>query len=228
MYGAALGVGRVAAPRDPRGTSRAPAHDADDGQTELPGELEVALVVARHGHDGAGAVLHQHVVGDPDRDLLAGGRVDGVAAGEDAGLLPLAHLAGDQVLRRGGLAVRLDRRRAASARDQAVHQRVLGRQHHEGGAEDGVGPGGEDPDRPSLGRVAVGLRRSPATGKSISAPSDRPSQLRCAVVGAVGPVHLRLVVQIGQQPVGVLGDPEEPLLQRPLLHRACRSARTGR
>ena len=68
---------------------------------------------ARHGHDGAGAVLHQHVVGDPDRDPLAGRRVDGVAAGEDAGLLPVAHLAGDQVLRRRGLAVGLHRLRAA-------------------------------------------------------------------------------------------------------------------
>ena len=39
-------------------------HDLDDGQVERLGELAVALVVRRHGHDRAGAVLHQHVVGD--------------------------------------------------------------------------------------------------------------------------------------------------------------------
>ena len=43
----------------------------DDGHAELLGEREVALVVRRHRHDGAGAVGRQHVVGDPDRDLLA-------------------------------------------------------------------------------------------------------------------------------------------------------------
>ena len=62
---------------------RRPRHDR---QVERLGELEVALVVAGDGHDRAGAVAHQHVVGDPDRDRLAVHRVDGVGAGEDAGL----------------------------------------------------------------------------------------------------------------------------------------------
>ena len=42
----------------------------DDVEPEVAGELEVALVVSRHGHDGAGAVGQQHIVGDPDRDRL--------------------------------------------------------------------------------------------------------------------------------------------------------------
>ena len=42
-------------------------------------ELEVALVVRGHRHDRARAVVHQDVVGDPDRDRLAVHRVDGVA-----------------------------------------------------------------------------------------------------------------------------------------------------
>ena len=58
-----------------------------DRQPELAGELEVAFVAARDGHDRAGAVAHQDVVGDPDRQLLAVDRVDGVGAGEHAGLL---------------------------------------------------------------------------------------------------------------------------------------------
>ena len=70
-----LGVGRL--------------DDLADRQVERLGEVEVALVVRGHGHDRAGAVLHQHVVGDEDRDLLA---VDGVgdgAAEGDPGLLAL-------------------------------------------------------------------------------------------------------------------------------------------
>ena len=56
------------------------------------GRTHVALVVRRDGHDRACAMLHQHVVGDPDRDLLAVDGVDRVAAGEDAVLLLLLAL----------------------------------------------------------------------------------------------------------------------------------------
>ena len=78
-------------------------------------EREVALVVRGHGHDRAGAVVHQHVVGDPDRDALVVHRVDGVEAGEDAGLL----LAGGALLalrRRGVARVRRAARRRSGAR----------------------------------------------------------------------------------------------------------------
>ena len=65
------------------------------GQVEGAGEVEVALVMGRNGHDGARAVVGQHVVRGPDGQLLAVERVDGVAAGEDAGLLALGGLALD-------------------------------------------------------------------------------------------------------------------------------------
>ncbi len=48
----------------------------DDGQAELLGELPVAGVVGGHGHDGAGAVGRQDVIGDEDGDLLVVDRVD--------------------------------------------------------------------------------------------------------------------------------------------------------
>ena len=48
----------------------------DDRQIELLGELEVAGVVGRHGHDRPGAVADQHVVGHPDRNRLAVDRID--------------------------------------------------------------------------------------------------------------------------------------------------------
>ena len=43
--------------------------DLDDRQAELLGEIPVARVVRRNGHDRARAVGHQHIVGDEDRDL---------------------------------------------------------------------------------------------------------------------------------------------------------------
>ena len=50
--------------------------DAAHGQLEGAREREVAAVVRRDGHDRAGAVPHQHVVGDEDGDPFAADRVD--------------------------------------------------------------------------------------------------------------------------------------------------------
>mgnify|MGYP003344867117 CR=1 FL=1 len=66
---------------------------------ELLRELVVALVVRRHRHDGAGAVLHQDVVGDVHGDLAAVHGVRDGAAGEDAVLALLLPL--DGAARRG-------------------------------------------------------------------------------------------------------------------------------
>ena len=49
----------------------------------------VTLIVRGHGHDGAGAVGVEHVVGNPDGHLLSGQRVDCISAREEAGLVLL-------------------------------------------------------------------------------------------------------------------------------------------
>ena len=57
-----IGIGRllhVLAARD----------DLDNRQAELLGEIPVARVVRRNGHDRARAVGRQHIVGDEHRDL---------------------------------------------------------------------------------------------------------------------------------------------------------------
>ncbi len=46
----------------------------------------VALILARGGHDRAGAIAHQDVVGDPDRHVFADEGISRISAGEDAGL----------------------------------------------------------------------------------------------------------------------------------------------
>ena len=61
-HDAVAGVGRVQRLAVPVGRG----DDHGYRQVVLPGEVEVACVVAGHGHDRAGAVAHQHVVGDVD------------------------------------------------------------------------------------------------------------------------------------------------------------------
>ena len=87
-------------------------------------------------------------------------------------------------------------------RHQRVDQLVLGRQHHVGGAEDGVRPGGEHPDAsraPVWSGREVDVRAGGAADPVALHQLDR-----------LGPVQR---VQVVQQPVAVRGDPHHPLLQ---------------
>src|SRR5260370_329745 len=65
------------------------ANHLADGNAELACKLKVALVVAGHAHDSTGAVAHQHIISDPDRNLLAIDGICDVAASKDARLLLL-------------------------------------------------------------------------------------------------------------------------------------------
>ena len=87
-------------------------HDAD-GQAVLLRELEVALVMGRHGHDRAGPVFHEHEVADPDRHLFVVQGIDRIGAGEDAFLLLLLVGARGLVLAHHALARKRGPRRPA-------------------------------------------------------------------------------------------------------------------
>ena len=166
----------------------------DDRQPERRRELAVALVVRRDGHDRAGAVVHQDVVGDPDREPLAVDGVRRVVAGEDAGLLRL----GGAVLgaaRAGVARVRL--RLLARVR---LDERMLRRDDEERRAEQRVGARREDR------QVEVEI-------------VDAEEDLRA--LGAADPVALDRLRPLGplaagrqvvlEQLVGVRGRLEEPL-----------------
>src|SRR6185295_19521295 len=63
--------------------------DLADLQLVLLRELEVALVVSGNGHDRAGPIGRQDVVGDEDRDALTREHVSRERTDVDAGLLAL-------------------------------------------------------------------------------------------------------------------------------------------
>ena len=117
----------------------------NDGQIEMACEGIVATVVRGDGHDGARAVAGQYIVADPDRDLFARQRVDGVRATEDARHLMVgnalalrASLHGFEIrLHVGPLCVGCELPDVLAFR----------RQHHKGDAEDSVCPRGEDLQR---------------------------------------------------------------------------------
>ncbi len=120
--------------------------DLHDGKVVLGGELEVALVVGRDAHDGAGAVVGQDVVGHPDRNLRAVIGIDGEAAGGNAVLLDGSQVAGfASLLLLLQQFVHLRLQLGVGSRESR-HQRVLWRQLHAGRAEDGVHAGGENAD----------------------------------------------------------------------------------
>ncbi len=115
-----------------------------DGQAVFPGELEIPLVVGRHCHHRAGAVAHEDKVGHVNGHLPAGDRVQAVAPGEDPLLGDLLQGAPGAVLGRPVFHEAAHCGFLGSAAGQFQGQRVLRGQAHEGGAEQGVGPGGED------------------------------------------------------------------------------------
>ena len=195
-------------------------HGAHVGQTVGLGEVPVPGVLRRHGHDRPGAVPHEHVVGDIDRHR---GACEGVHHRRPGERAPLGQAGGARlgqaldVGRRGGAGAELGHRRGVLGRGQLVDHRVLGGDDGVGHAERGVGTGGEDPQGewlPSVGSVA---------------PVDH--QVELGPLGAADPVPLHRLdplgplqlVEAGQELVGVLRDPEEPLLQVPLDDQVART-----
>jgi hypothetical protein len=164
-------------------------------------ELEVAFVVARHGHDRAGSVAHQDVVGDPDRDALAVDRVDHRPPDGHAGLRSIAAALvapfGQRVVD-----VVADRLLLLRSFGQPHDVGMLRRHHEEGRSEQRVGPGGEHGELdPGLGAVEDDLG---ALGAADPVALHRDDVVRPLDRG-----------EIVEQAIGVVGDPEEPLLELP-------------
>ncbi len=117
-----------------------------DGDVVCVCEIPVTLVVPWNRHDGAGSVAGQDIVCDPDWDPLVVHGVDSVGTQEDAGLV-LREVGALQIGFSGGLlAIGFDGF-SLFVISENIDQVMLGREDHEGGAEEGVWAGGEDTNR---------------------------------------------------------------------------------
>ncbi len=185
-----------------------------------------------HRHDRAGAVAHEHVVGDEHRHVPAVGGVLGERAGEHARLLAAFGLTFQLRLLRRELAVGRHRLRGELVEaergpplerrvgrplvgDDRVDQRVLGREHHVGGAEERVGAGGEHGDLDAL----VLLDRERDLGTDAAADPVALHQL-----DRLRPVEQ---VEVGEQAIGVGGDAQHPLRERSPEHRVVAAVATA-
>ena len=178
--------------------------DLSDRELELRGELEVPLVVRRDRHDGAGAVLHQDVVGNPDRDRFTRRRIAGVGADEDTGLRLFTDPPRHDVLGLHLPLICLDSR-AVLDRGELVDERVLRREDQIRRAEHRVGTGREHGDLLAAGRLEDELRPF--------APAD-PVLLKEG--GGGRPVEVR---EVFQEALSVVRDAKEPLVEEALLDR---------
>ena len=169
-------------------------------EAEVLREFEIALILAGRGHDCAGAVAHQHVVGDPNRDVFVGEDVVRVCAGEDAGFfLDRGHpLDFSLAARLGDVGFDL---RALRWSSDLRDQRMLGREHHERYAEDCVGTRREKADF---------FIRVTGDGEGEFRAFAAADPVALHQLDRLGPID---AVEIGEQSIGVVGDLDVPLLE---------------
>ena len=176
----------------------AAGNDLDDLAAELLSKLPVSVIVCRNSHDGTGAVAHQNIVGNEDRDLLAVYRVNcGNAVQLNAGLV-LIQLGTLEVGLAGSLltvcANVLD---VVQLVRPLLDHRVLRRDYHVGRTEQGVRTGSVNGQRVALGGLEIDL--------SAGGTADPVALLN---LNALDVVH---IIQIVDQALCVLGDGEHPL-----------------
>ena len=164
------------------------------------GKLEVAFVVAWHGHDGAGAIAHHDVVGDPDGNPRVIDGIDGISAGEDAGLVLVEVAAIHVGLGGARFLIGLDAAVLPGGGDLR-QQRVLGGEHHVGRSKQGVRAGGEHFNR------GIKLLKLESNGGTLAAADPIFLQQLDAFRPLEG-------LEFVDEALGVGGDAQHPLAQR--------------
>ena len=187
--------------------------DRHNRQVILAGKLKVALVAAGNGHDGAGAVVGNDIIGNPHGDLLAVDGVHHVAAGKGTVLLEsaLGTLDGRDML--GVLDDLGDGLFVLRALNELMQTGVLGSQDKEGDTEERVGSRGEDGDLTLL--ALDGLAVLVAQGKVDLGALGAANPVGLHLLDALGPAGELL--QVVEQLLRVLGNLVVPLLKVALL-----------
>ena len=172
-----------------------------DWQIEGLGEFVIAQVVAGDSHDRSRPVLHQHIIGDEDGDLLAVDRIGHRAAGCNTGLGSIFGGALDRAGLGGLLQVLGNSRFVFGPLHQLLDQRMLRGEHEEGRAKESVGSGGED------GEIEVEFIATEDDLSTFRAPD--PVALHRDHVLRPGLEQIEVI----EQTLRVVGDAEEPLLK---------------
>ena len=170
-------------------------HDvASEGLCKGP----VTVIVGRHGHNGAGAVGGQNVVGNENGNLLAVYRIDATDTVQLHTGLVLIQLRALQV-RLGGGSGLIGHYFIGIGQlvHPLLHQLMLGRQHHVGRAEQRIGAGGKNQNVVAQGRLEGDFRAVAAAD-----PVDLLS---------LDPVDVIQPLQLIDESVGILGDTQHPL-----------------
>ena len=163
---------RVGAVRGLRRLTISITDDRFHGQRVLASKLPVPFVMRRHGHDRARAIVHQHVVGDPHGNGLAGQRVRGAQARIHAELLGLRHVGlGDRCLLAGGD----EFSELSVVFCQRQRNRMFCGQTDVGHTVERIGPGGVD-----LDAIEVGHRFIQPKGQLHAAAFSNPVALHGA------------------------------------------------
>ena len=174
--------------------------DLHNRNAVLQGKGKVALVMARHAHDRAVAVAHQHIVADPDIDLRTGQRVGHLQAGAHPFLL----LGGELGLGGAPGLAGLDECSHVGACARGMHGQRMFRGHRtEGHAHEGVGASGKDMHVPALNRRAVVAADVVREGESHAFAASDPVLLH--ELHALGPPG-QLVLHMVQQLLRILRD----------------------
>ena len=154
--------------------------------------------MGRHSHNGAGAVRGQHIVGNKDRDFRIVDRVDAHHALQAHAGLILIHLGALKIgLMRRFLLIGAHRVQVLQLVRPLFNQRVLRRNNHISGAEQGVRPGGVH----GQGVAHRGAKVHLCTGGT----ADPILLLH------LDPINKVQVVQIIHQPLGIGSDLQHPL-----------------
>jgi hypothetical protein len=173
-----------------------------DGEVEGAREVEVALVVRGNRHDRAVPVVGEDVVRRPDGQPLAVDGIDGIPLEEDTGLRAVGALTLDVglTLNAGEIRPEALAHLCGGVRCEFGSQVGLRRQHEEGRAVQRVGTCGED-RHPALAPLDL----------EVDVGADRAADpVALHLDDLLRPEALELI-EVVEQPVGVIGDPEVPL-----------------
>ena len=182
--------------------------DADHRQLIFAGEIQVALVMAGAAEQRAGAIIHQHEIGDKHRQADAGiERVDDAETGVEAQLFLGFDIGSCSA---AGLAFGDEGRQCWVGLTTLARQRVIGGDGGETGAEQRVGPGGENVE------ATAALYR-----KGEAQPGGAADPVFLHQFDLVRPLIERL--EPVDQIVGEIGDLQEPLVQLAAFDQRARS-----